>query len=55
MVYRPGRWSADGLQAVLRQQTDRIGLWLDTTRQSAGQTVEAILADLDASLVRLTR
>ncbi len=53
MAYGPGRWSVGGLQAVLREETDRIGLWLDTTRQSAEQTVEAILTDLDASRVRL--
>lgn len=35
-------------------ETDRIGLWLDTSPQSAGQTVEAILGDLDASRVRVS-
>jgi predicted kinase len=53
IAYGPGRWSVGGLQAVLRDETDRIGLWLDTTRQSAEQTVEAILSDLDASRVCL--
>ena len=53
IAYGPGRWSVNGLQAVLREETDRIGLWLDTTGQSAEQTVDAILADLDASRVRL--
>jgi hypothetical protein len=38
---------------VLREETDRIGLWLDTTGQSAAETVESILSDLDASRVRL--
>jgi predicted kinase len=52
-AYGPGRWSVGGLQALLREETDRIGLWLDTTEQSAEQTVQAILADLDASRVRL--
>ena len=52
IAYGPGRWSVGGLQAVLRTETERIGLWLDTTRQTAEQTVEAILADLDASRVR---
>jgi hypothetical protein len=52
-VYGPGRWSVGGLQNLLRSETDRIGLWLDTTAQSAEQTVEAILSDLDASRVRL--
>ena len=53
VAYGPGRLSAGGLQAVLREQTDRIGLWLDTTGQRAEQTVEAILANPDASRVRL--
>jgi len=53
VAYGPGRWSVGGLQAVLRNETDRIGLWLDTTDQSAQETVEAILADLSASRVRL--
>ena len=52
-AYGPGRWSVDGLQAVLREETERIGLWLDTSRQSAEQTVEAILSHPDASRVRL--
>jgi chloramphenicol 3-O-phosphotransferase len=53
VAYGPGRWSVGGLQAILREQTDRIGLWLDTTAQHADQTVDAILADLDASRIRL--
>ncbi len=52
-AYGPDRWSVAGLQAVLREETDRIGLWLDTSGQSAEQTVEAILRDRDASRVRL--
>jgi len=52
-AYGPGRWSVGGLQAVLREQTDRIGLWLDTSGQDAEQTVGAILANLDASRVRV--
>ena len=53
IAYGPDRWSVSGLQAILREQTDRIGLWLDTAGQTADQTVDAILADLDASRVRL--
>ena len=53
IAYGPDRWSVGGLQAVLREETDRIGLWIDTTRQSAAETVESILSDLDASRVRL--
>jgi chloramphenicol 3-O-phosphotransferase len=55
LAYGPGRWSVGGLQALLREETDRIGLWLDTTRQSPEQTVAAILADLDASRIRFPR
>ena len=53
IAYGSGRWSVGGLQAVLREETDRIGLWLDTTGQSAAETVESILSDLDTSRVRL--
>jgi chloramphenicol 3-O-phosphotransferase len=53
IAYGPGQWSVGGLQAVLREETDRIGLWLDTTGQSAEQTVDAILSDLGASRVRV--
>jgi predicted kinase len=53
VAYSADRWSVSGLQSVLRQETDRIGLWLDTTGQGPEQTVEAILADLDASRLLL--
>lgn len=52
-AYAADRWSVTGLQTVLREQTDRIGLWLDTSGQTAGQTVDAILSDLDASRIHL--
>jgi hypothetical protein len=55
VAYGFDQWSVLGLQAVLRDETERIGLWLDTTRQSAKQTVDAILSDPDASRVRLPR
>lgn len=54
-TYRPGRWSVGGLQALLRTETDRIGLWLDSTLLSPEQTVETILTELDASRIRLAR
>jgi hypothetical protein len=53
LAYGPGRFSLDGLQGILRNETDRIGRWIDTTGQSAAETVDAILADLDASRIRL--
>jgi gluconate kinase len=51
-TYSPDRWSISGLQALLRTETDRIGLWLDTTSLTAEQTVETILTRLDESRVR---
>lgn len=47
------RWAIEGLQTVLREETDRIGLWLDTSDQTEEETVDAILADLELSRVRL--
>jgi hypothetical protein len=49
----PGRWPLGELRALLRQETERVGLWLDTTAQSAEQTAGIILANLDASRVCL--
>lgn len=50
-----GHWDAGALRDVLLLETDRLGLWLDSTSLSAEQTVDRILGDLGASLVRLTR
>jgi hypothetical protein len=52
-TYAPGRGSVGELRVLLREETERIGLWLDSASLSAGQTVEAILADLNASRVSL--
>ena len=41
----------DDLDAGLRANTPRLGLWLDTTDLSAAQTVDAILARLDEAAV----
>jgi predicted kinase len=54
-AYADGRWNVDELRALLRGHTSRVGLWLDSTGLSADQTVDCILSDLDASLVRLGR
>ena len=48
-------WDVGELRNVLRVETDRLGLWLDTTELSAEQTVDRILGNLSASLVQLTR
>ncbi|MCF6466884.1 phosphotransferase [Nonomuraea sp. MG754425] len=39
-----GGWTAARLDTVLRQESARIGLWLDTSRQSVAETVEEILS-----------
>jgi predicted kinase len=50
-----GGWSVAALQRILREETDRVGLWLDSTELTAEQTVDRILADRTASLVRMDR
>lgn len=46
-------WDVDELCAIFDRATPRIGLWLDTSEQSPGDTVEAILARRpEAALVR---
>ncbi|HEY3010247.1 MAG TPA: AAA family ATPase [Micromonosporaceae bacterium] len=37
-------WTVAELDRALRQETPRIGLWLDTSDQTPGQTVDEILA-----------
>jgi hypothetical protein len=37
---------------VLRGQTERLGLWLDSSALSPAQTVDRIMDDLGASLVQ---
>jgi hypothetical protein len=48
-------WDVGELRDVLRVETARLGLWLDSTELSAEQTADRILGDLSASLVQLTR
>lgn len=48
-------WDVGELRDVLRLETPRLGLWLDSTGLSPEQTVDRILGDLGASLVRLAR
>jgi predicted kinase len=40
------------LDRALREDTPRIGLWVDSSAQSAAQTVDHILARLDAARIR---
>ena len=37
-------WAIGQLDQVLRRETPRLGLWLDTSGQTAAQTVDEILA-----------
>ena len=41
-----GSWTVSDLDAGLRDGTPRVGLWLDTSDQTADQTVDAIVARL---------
>ncbi|MFC8828181.1 AAA family ATPase [Streptomyces sp. NPDC057137] len=46
-----GVWTVEALDHSLQAETERIGLWLDTTEQTPQETVSAILANLPAALV----
>jgi predicted kinase len=52
-AYADGRWDIGELRELLRFETERVGLWLDSTDLSAEQTVDQILGDLNGSLVQL--
>ena len=49
------RFNVRQLRDVLHLETARIGLWLDSTALSAEETADAILADLRASHVVISR
>ncbi len=44
-------WSIERLDAVLREQTPHMGLWLDSSLQTPAETVEQIIARLDEAAV----
>jgi predicted kinase len=46
-----GAWTVDVLDQTLREETPRIGLWLDTSEQTPEQTVAAILDNLPAARI----
>ncbi|WP_353649164.1 phosphotransferase [Nakamurella sp. A5-74] len=46
-------WRATELHRILREQTSRRGWWIDSTRLTAEETVDAVLAHLDLSAVQL--
>jgi adenylylsulfate kinase-like enzyme len=39
-----GAWTIAQLDGVLRAETPRLGLWLDSSRQSPGETVDEIIS-----------
>ncbi|MFI6286634.1 AAA family ATPase [Streptomyces sp. NPDC051018] len=44
-------WTVARLDAVLREETPEVGLWLDTSEMTPDETVDAILADLDTARI----
>ena len=50
VAYRPGEFTIEGLDHELGQ-TARIGLWLDTSAQTAEQTVTEILRRRDEAAI----
>ncbi|MGI5426186.1 AAA family ATPase [Streptomyces sp. CA-179760] len=44
-------WTVESLDEALHSGTPRIGLWLDTSELTVGQTVEAILAERERTRV----
>ncbi|MGW0957855.1 AAA family ATPase [Streptomyces gelaticus] len=44
-------WTVESLDRVLREETPRIGLWLDTTGQRVEESVDAVLAGLEQARV----
>jgi predicted kinase len=49
------QWNVRQLRDVLHLETARIGLWLDSSRQTAEETADVILGDLNASRVVLSQ
>lgn len=46
-----GAWTVERLDGELRARTPRIGLWVDSSELSVGETVEAILAGRERARV----
>jgi chloramphenicol 3-O-phosphotransferase len=46
-----GAWTVEQLDAALRESTPRLGLWLDTSELTVGETVDAILAGRERARV----
>ncbi|MFF3332204.1 AAA family ATPase [Streptomyces sp. NPDC002888] len=46
-----GAWTVERLDGILRTRTPRIGLWLDTSELTVGETVQAIVAGRERARV----
>ncbi|MEO8394772.1 MAG: hypothetical protein ABI700_17385 [Chloroflexota bacterium] len=46
-----GDWTPQMLDEGLRNETPRLGLWLDTSALSIEETVDAILAQIDQAAI----
>ncbi|MFJ8533091.1 AAA family ATPase [Streptomyces sp. NPDC093591] len=46
-----GAWTVERLDGVLRARTPRLGLWVDSSELTVGETVEAILAGRERARV----
>lgn len=47
-----GAWTVEDLDGALRSDTPRLGLWLDSSELTVGETVDAILAGRERARVR---
>jgi predicted kinase len=47
-----GAWTVEDLDGALRADTPRLGLWLDSSELTVGETAEAILAGRERARVR---
>jgi predicted kinase len=46
-----GSWTVGGLDRVLREETPKLGLWLDSSDQTPQETVDAVLSRLQEARV----
>jgi chloramphenicol 3-O-phosphotransferase len=44
-------WTPEGLDRALREETPRLGLWLDSSNLSLSETVDAIFARIDEAKI----
>ncbi len=49
--YGYGAWTPAALDAVLREETPRIGLWVDSSEQTAEETADFVLRHLDEAVI----